>query len=222
MIRRHLAASWRGSDRSRLLWILAASVPLMAWRAVWIGAAVPDDGHDADAIVRHLRAAERRAGLADEAVASESIDVEYRVLPGSARRDATATLLNQQPDTSRGVAPSHGDVRELASLADALNRYGLVVTAVERWDEQAPIWITPGRDGQPGWQGWDDNGDGRVDDAGELGAAWSDDLCVVTANQPDVGGPVRMIDRGAFVPAGAGMGFDQQARYRVTLASRER
>lgn len=70
---------------------------------------------------------------------------------------------------------------------------------VDQWDAELPIWITPGRDRQPGWAGWDDNGNGTVDESAELGAAWSDDGCIVElpGQQPPSG---RIIDHGAFRP----------------------
>lgn len=74
----------------------------------------------------------------------------------------------------------------------------LQMTGAESWDTQLPIWITPGEDGLPGWAGWDDNGNGEVDELMELGAAWSDDFCVVESDGMRVKPIGRIIDRGAY------------------------
>lgn len=75
---------------------------------------------------------------------------------------------------------------------------GLHLIREEIWDPELPIWITPGRDDEPGWAGWDDNRNGEVDEAGELGAAWSDDFCVVGMSEEPAQPAGRIIDRGAF------------------------
>lgn len=83
--------------------------------------------------------------------------------------------------------------------ANPRTSFEIVRIGVDQWDAHLPIWITPGRDRQPGWAGWDDNGDGITDEPGELGAAWSDDDCVVAIPgelQPEG----RVIDHGAFRP----------------------
>lgn len=70
--------------------------------------------------------------------------------------------------------------------------------SVSGWDSDQPVWVVAGDDGKPGWINWDDNGDGVVDDMKELGAAWSDDFCLVSRELPD-GQIGRIIDRGGFV-----------------------
>ncbi len=68
------------------------------------------------------------------------------------------------------------------------------------WDDKMPVWVTPGRDAAPGWKDWDDNGNGIVDDESELGAAWSDDFCIVQL--PGHPTPVgRIIDQGGYRPS---------------------
>lgn len=68
----------------------------------------------------------------------------------------------------------------------------------EVWDSELPIWITPGADGMPGWAGWDDNRNGEIDEANELGAAWSDDFCVVEMDHQTSAPNGRVLDRGGF------------------------
>ncbi|TWU19905.1 hypothetical protein [Allorhodopirellula heiligendammensis] len=102
------------------------------------------------------------------------------------------------------VSPSQERWRiSFASVADQRSTSRgapqIVATGTDVWDPDLPIWITPGRDRAPGWADWDDNGDGVVDDSGELGAAWSDDHCVVEL--PGMSPPQgRVIDHGAFGP----------------------
>ena len=50
---------------------------------------------------------------------------------------------------------------------------------------------------------YDTDGDGVTDDAGELGATYSDDLCVVEASQspPCEIKPSIVLQRGAYIPA---------------------
>ncbi len=76
--------------------------------------------------------------------------------------------------------------------------------SVHRWDESAPVYVTVGADGKPGIAGIDDDGDGVIDDLGELGATGSDDR-VVAPQQPGyraaAAGEIvsRVISRGALV-----------------------
>jgi hypothetical protein len=46
---------------------------------------------------------------------------------------------------------------------------------ISQWDAEAPVFVTAGRDGQPGVALVDDDGNGVVDDRLELGATQSDD-----------------------------------------------
>ncbi|TWT75146.1 hypothetical protein [Allorhodopirellula solitaria] len=77
--------------------------------------------------------------------------------------------------------------------------FEIVPVGTDLWDASLPVWITPGRDRQPGWAGWDDNDNGEIDDSGELGAAWSDDFCVVQM-PADPAPDGRVLDHGAFRP----------------------
>ncbi|MFK8111210.1 MAG: hypothetical protein AB8B91_03375 [Rubripirellula sp.] len=68
------------------------------------------------------------------------------------------------------------------------------------YDEEAVAWLTVGGDGQPGIARWDDNADGLVDNANELGAVHSDDLLVVTeTNAEDDGMTKRKMFTGGYV-----------------------
>ena len=49
---------------------------------------------------------------------------------------------------------------------------------VSRWDALTPVFLKPGPDGQPGAAQVDDDGNGVVDDASELGATGTDDVIV--------------------------------------------
>ncbi|GAB5513955.1 hypothetical protein [Rhodopirellula baltica] len=76
--------------------------------------------------------------------------------------------------------------------------------SVQRFDPNAEVWIVSGADGKPGWDGWDDNQNGTVDDLSELGAAWSDDHCLTPLDSGyERVDPVysRIINRGTFVPS---------------------
>lgn len=50
--------------------------------------------------------------------------------------------------------------------------------SVRVWDPAAAVYVTAGPDGKPGTAGADDDGDGAIDDVGELGASDSDDVVV--------------------------------------------
>ena len=76
--------------------------------------------------------------------------------------------------------------------------------SVQRFDPDAEVWIVSGADGKPGWDGWDDNQNGTVDDLSELGAAWSDDHCLTPLDSEyEQVDPAysRIINRGTFVPS---------------------
>jgi len=101
--------------------------------------------------------------------------------------------------------------------------FSLHEAGVDVWDAGLPVWITPGSDGEPGWATWDDNGNGTVDDDGELGAAWSDDFCVVAL--PGETEPLgRILDSGAFVTLAEGQSDNSDAtdliRHRYSLTER--
>lgn len=71
----------------------------------------------------------------------------------------------------------------------------------QQFDPAARVRLLPGLDGQPGTADFDDNANGVIDDAGELGATFSDDLCVVEASQTPANliQPSIVLQRGAYV-----------------------
>ena len=73
-----------------------------------------------------------------------------------------------------------------------------------RFAPDAEVLICPGEDRRPGHARFDDNGDGVVDDSGELGAIHSDDVSLAPADEGYVlaarDDACRVISRGAFVP----------------------
>jgi hypothetical protein len=73
----------------------------------------------------------------------------------------------------------------------------------QRFDPTARVRLLPGMDGKPGTADFDDNANGVIDDAGELGATFSDDLCIVEASQsePSKIEPSIVLQRGAYVSA---------------------
>lgn len=72
----------------------------------------------------------------------------------------------------------------------------------QRFDAHARVRLLPGPDGYPGRAKIDDNANGVVDDAGELGATHSDDICVVesSSDPPSEIKPSVVLQRGAYVP----------------------
>ena len=73
----------------------------------------------------------------------------------------------------------------------------------QHFDPSARVRLLPGLDGQPGTAEFDDNVNGVIDDAGELGATFSDDLCVVEASQESASQiePSIVLQRGAYTAA---------------------
>jgi hypothetical protein len=73
----------------------------------------------------------------------------------------------------------------------------------QQFDPSARVRLLPGLDGQPGTADFDDNVNGVIDDAGELGATFSDDLCVVEASQAPANPiePSIVLQHGAYVAA---------------------
>lgn len=128
---------------------------LVAWRAAWLIAGVPDSTDQA----------EPARALAVQASESDSFRISF----------ADVTLDSNGP-------------------------FKLQRVGTETWDPNAAVWITPGEDQQPGWATWDDNGNGEIDEPAELGAAWSDDFCVVEHDGQMQQPSGRIIDRGAYVP----------------------
>lgn len=147
-------------------------VSLVAWRLLWLAAGVQDTTAIADRIRAQI---ENQLGLPSD------------VHGGGPEGDG-------HPERWRV------SMRDMDSaLTQSSSSFELDRIAVDQWDAELPIWITPGRDRQPGWAGWDDNGNGIVDEPAELGAAWSDDDCVVAMpGEQLLSG--RVIDHGAFRP----------------------
>ncbi len=146
---------------------IAVVACLVVWRCVWLASGVPDTTASADAVREEIQ---RRLGLDTDWVIHA--DGDANAPPEQWRVSFEHVESNNQP----------------LRLTDA---------GIDVWDNTLPIWITPGRDAHPGWAGWDDNGDGTIDDSGELGAAWSDDRCVVQMpSEKSPGG--RVIDHGGF------------------------
>ncbi len=92
-----------------------------------------------------------------------------------------------------------------ASLEPRLLELGVNRIQFERFDPDALVLMRPGKDGQPGVAGVDDNGDGMTDNRSELGATRSDDVCVVVPQgaRPPADEPTLVLQRGAFVSAAA-------------------
>jgi hypothetical protein len=128
--------------------------------------------------------------------------------------DASGSVVATVPDAqgrlriSRGLALSADitahDLSELDPSDWSLLPPQLSRLTVHVWDATSPVYVTVGSDGKPGIAGVDDDGDGVVDDLGELGATGSDDE-VVAPGQPGyleaASGKIeaRIISRGALV-----------------------
>lgn len=71
----------------------------------------------------------------------------------------------------------------------------------QKFDPAARVRLLPGPDQQPGTIDLDDNANGVIDDAGELGATFSDDQCIVEAagSQPSSPKPSLVLQRGTYV-----------------------
>ncbi|MCM2370011.1 hypothetical protein [Aporhodopirellula aestuarii] len=154
---------------------IALVVCLAVWRGVWLMSGVSDTCAIADGA----------AAAASELVATQDV-----LIAGGAGE------TNSRP----AAVPWRISFANWEKNPDAVqSQINLRRSGTDLWDASLAVWITPGNDGQPGWATWDDNGDGVVDDPGELGAAWSDDFCVVQF--PGAPAPAgRVIDRGGFRP----------------------
>jgi hypothetical protein len=80
---------------------------------------------------------------------------------------------------------------------------GVTEITFERFDPDAVVLMRSGPDMQPGVAAVDDNANGIVDDASELGATGSDDVCLVQRASPDPSDDeiTLVLQHGAFVPA---------------------
>lgn len=118
-----------------------------------------------------------------------------RLLPES-RAEAIATLtprwLEDLNFSTIASLPSHS--------------LGQTEITISVWDADATVYVTAGPDGAPGIAGNDDDGNGVVDDLGELGATGSDDFVVAPGQagyEAAKNGKTlsRVISRGAIVAA---------------------
>jgi hypothetical protein len=85
-------------------------------------------------------------------------------------------------------------------------RLGFESLGIAIWDPNVAVYLTAGPDGAPGVAGHDDDGDGVIDNLGELGTTGSDDFAVVPGHaqyEAAATGMVvsRLISRGAIVQA---------------------
>ncbi|TWU01553.1 hypothetical protein [Neorhodopirellula pilleata] len=139
-----------------------------------------------------------------------------------------------QADTARDLATRELGALNLATQEPAANAFRisfaelplgfdepfqLQQTGQMIWDPGAAIWITPGNDQQPGWATWDDNGNGKIDEPAELGAAWSDDFCVVEKDGQSQQPSGRIIDHGAYVPTSKNNGDPNAIRVKVLYSA---
>ncbi len=149
---------------------------------------------------------------------SHAIAVESNAIGSqmeSLRNSLQNSLMNiEQPATGLDDAgqPQIRDKlkRVYQEQPDLLSKTQLMV---QHFDPSARVRLLPGLDGQPGTADFDDNVNGVIDDAGELGATFSDDLCVVETSQEPASQiePSIVLQRGAYVTAEKR--FTQPTRY---------
>ena len=151
--------------------------------------------------------------LQSHAIAFESNAIGSQM--ESVRTSLQNSLMNiEQPATDVGDAgrPQIRDElkRVYQEQPDLLSKTQLMV---QHFDPSARVRLLPGLDGQPGTADFDDNVNGVIDDAGELGATFSDDLCVVETSQEPASQiePSIVLQRGAYVTAEKR--FTQPTRY---------
>ena len=141
--------------------------------------------------------------LQAHAIASESNAVDSQM--ESLRNSLLSSLRpTEQPDTEMDDARWLQIQNELELVyQDQPELLGRTRFVQQHFDPSARVRLLPGLDGQPGTAEFDDNVNGVVDDAGELGATFSDDLCVVEASQEPASQiePSIVLQRGAYVAA---------------------
>ena len=92
------------------------------------------------------------------------------------------------------------------------------------WDPQAAVFVSAGKDGQPGMADVDDDGNGAIDDRLELGATGSDDP-VLTPEHPEYASarsgrvPALLLSRGAMRPVEDGAVIQGPAQVRIDRIS---
>jgi len=141
--------------------------------------------------------------LQSHAIAAESNAV------GSEMENLRNSLQNilrntEQPDTDLDDA-KWSQMQDEFKLVyqDQPDLLGKTQFTGQQFDPSARVRLLPGLDGQPGTADFDDNVNGVIDDAGELGATFSDDLCVVEASQAPANPiePSIVLQHGAYVAA---------------------
>jgi hypothetical protein len=82
------------------------------------------------------------------------------------------------------------------------------------FDPTAAVLLCPGVDARPGIADVDDDADGVVDNASELGAMYSDDVCLAPSDdgyeQALQSEPCKVISRGAYVAQEANESLDER------------
>ncbi|EMI54439.1 hypothetical protein [Rhodopirellula sallentina] len=159
---------------------------LALWRGVWLASGVPDTCSQADVAATAASLEVRGKNNSSDGSFSDSPlhdgNVPWRISFASSQEKRDTSEPSSSQNTDSAASQKNVTLRE---------------TGIEIWDASLPVWITPGEDGQPGWASWDDNRNGVVDEPGELGAAWSDDFCVVQLPGKPAP-PGRIIDRGGY------------------------
>lgn len=138
----------------------------------------------------------RAHAIADE---SNAVDSQMENLQ---KRLQNILRITEQPDPDLDDAKSFPMQDELKLVfQDQPELLGRTRFIEQHFDPSARVRLLPGLDGQPGTADFDDNANGVVDDAGELGATFSDDLCVVEASQAPTNSiePSIVLQRGAYV-----------------------
>jgi hypothetical protein len=84
------------------------------------------------------------------------------------------------PDWLAGLSANGLSVNGLSAngLSEIGDGKSLALASVRVWDDDVPVYVTGGDDGQPGRAGVDDDGNTVVDDVSELGVTGSDDAVV--------------------------------------------
>ena len=116
------------------------------------------------------------------------------------------------PELVRSLCDSHDfDASAIASSSVA-RELGVQRVSVAVFDPDAAVLLVPGPDGRPGKIGVDDDADGVVDNSSELGAMYSDDLCLSPADDgywSAIEDPAhRVVSRGAFVSVDDAVNLD--------------
>ncbi len=141
--------------------------------------------------------------LQSHAIATESNAVGSQM--EELRHRLQSSFRNTElPDTDLDDA-KWSEIQDELNLAyqDQPGLLGSTQFIQQHFDPSARVRLLPGLDGQPGTADFDDNVNGVIDDAGELGATFSDDLCVVEASQAPANlvEPSIVLQRGAYVAA---------------------